>query len=55
MHQEEMRLAYDEAKKAYLERHPEAKDLVLKYDPQQHLAGNKSLYAPKAKRGRRRH
>jgi len=43
MHQEEMRLAYDEAKNAYIERHPEARDLVLKYDPQQHLAENKSL------------
>jgi TRIAD3 protein (E3 ubiquitin-protein ligase RNF216) len=42
MHQEEMRLAYDEAKNAYIERHPEAQDLVLKYDPQQHLAGNKT-------------
>lgn len=44
MHQEEMRVAYDEAKRAYIERHPEAKDLVLKYDPEQHLAGNNSLY-----------
>jgi TRIAD3 protein (E3 ubiquitin-protein ligase RNF216) len=43
LHQEEMHLAYEEAKKAYVERHPEARDLVLKYDPQQHLAGNKSM------------
>jgi TRIAD3 protein (E3 ubiquitin-protein ligase RNF216) len=41
MHQEEMHIAYEEAKNAYLERHPEARDLVLKYDPQQHLTGTK--------------
>lgn len=44
MHQEEMRRAYEEAKQAYLEKHPEAKEIVLKYDPQQHLASDKSLY-----------
>ena len=42
LHQEEMSLAYDEAKMLYIERHPEARDLVLKYDPQQHLVRNKS-------------
>lgn len=41
MHQEEMHRAYEEAKAAYVERHPETRDLVLKYDPQQHLTGNK--------------
>lgn len=45
LHQEEMRLAYEEAKKVYLERHPEARDLVLKYDPQQHLVGNKRYFS----------
>lgn len=44
LHQEEMRLAYEEAKNVYLERHPEAKDLVLKYDPQQHLTAKKPTY-----------
>jgi len=43
LHQEEMRSAYDEAKQAYIDRHPEARDLVLKYDPQQHLTGDKTL------------
>ncbi|CAF1135745.1 unnamed protein product [Adineta ricciae] len=53
LHQEEMRLAYEEAKAAYIERHPEARDLALKYDPQQHLTGDKAKNTPKAKRGRR--
>lgn len=43
LHQEEMHEAYEEAKKAYIERHPEARDLVLKYDPQQHLAGDNAV------------
>ena len=43
LHQEEMRAAYEEAKQAYLERHPEATELVLRYDPQQHLSGEKKL------------
>ncbi|CAF3701950.1 unnamed protein product [Rotaria sp. Silwood1] len=55
LHQEEMHLAYEEAKKFYIERHPEAKDLVLKYDPQQHLDGSKPKNRLKAKRGKHRH
>jgi TRIAD3 protein (E3 ubiquitin-protein ligase RNF216) len=43
LHQAEMRSAYEEAKQAYIERHPEARDLALKYDPQQHLTGDKTL------------
>ncbi|CAF4374210.1 unnamed protein product [Adineta steineri] len=55
LHQEEMNSAYEEAKQAYIERHPEARDLVLKYDPQQHLNANKPMRTQKAKRGRHRH
>ncbi|CAF0957227.1 unnamed protein product [Rotaria sordida] len=55
LHQEEMHLAYEEAKKVYIERHPETRDLVLKYDPQQHLAGSKPKNTSKRKRGRHRY
>ena len=55
LHQDEMHLAYEEAKKAYVERYPGARDLVLKYDPQQHLADRRPAAAPQRKRGRYRH
>ena len=41
LHQEEMTRAYEEAKNAYIERYPEARDLVMKYDPKQHLIEKK--------------
>ncbi|CAM2727175.1 unnamed protein product [Rotaria socialis] len=53
LHQEEMRLAYEEAKKVYVERHPETRDLVLKYDPQQHIDGKPPKDTRKPKRRRR--
>lgn len=53
MHQEEMARAYEEAKRAYIERHPDARDLVMKYDPQQHLTMKNQL-VPTPKRRRRR-
>ena len=43
LHQEEMRIAYEEAKRAYIEKHPDARDVVLKYDPQKHLEPDRSL------------
>lgn len=44
LHKQEMKQAYEAAKKAYIERHPDARDIVLKYDPQQHLAETKFVY-----------
>jgi len=49
-----MHQAYEEAKTAYIERHPESVDLVLKYDPRQHLTGKKPTQIQRAKRGRHR-
>lgn len=37
LHQQEMEQAAESAKKKYLEEHPEARDMVLKYDPLKHL------------------
>jgi transcriptional antiterminator Rof (Rho-off) len=37
IHYEEMVQAYTNAKNEYLQRHPEAHDMVLRYDPISHL------------------
>ena len=37
IHYDEMVQAYENAKKEYLRLHPEARDMVLRYDPISHL------------------
>ena len=37
LHKEEMEKAAEEAKARYLQEHPEAADIEMKYDPMKHL------------------
>ncbi|XP_060070591.1 uncharacterized protein LOC132550525 [Ylistrum balloti] len=48
LHVKEMEAAANEARKQYLKDHPEAKDMVLKYDPVKHIQDVKKnhLYTP---------
>ena len=41
IHKEEVAQALKDAKESYLREHPEERDLVLKYNPEQHLAPTK--------------